>query len=80
MDAPTGCVVGAQIRTLLAVELGYMITTGYSHVSWFRPAKEMMRGKGLGRGIVITLPAFALLKPHATVLFMVELASPILAC
>lgn len=81
MDVPTGCVVGAQIRTRLAVELGYMITTGYSHASWFRPApKETMGGKGLSWGIVISLPTFALLKPHATVLFKVVLASPILAC
>lgn len=39
-----------------------------------------MGGKGLSWGIVISLPTFALLKPHATVLFKVVLASPILAC
>jgi len=50
MDVPTGCVVGAQIRTHLVVELGYMITIGYSHASWFRPApKETMGGKGLSQ-------------------------------
>lgn len=39
-----------------------------------------MGGKGLSQGIVISIPAFALLKPHATVLFKVVLASPIIAC
>lgn len=38
-----------------------------------------MGGKGDCQGIVISLPVFALLKPHATVLFMVELASSIIA-
>lgn len=39
-----------------------------------------MGGKGLNQGTLISPPVLTLLKPHATVLFMVELASPILAC
>lgn len=78
MDVPTGCVVGAQIRTHLAVELGYMITTGYSHASWFRPApKETMGGKGLSQGCPFL--SLLLLYWNLMPLYYLWLRSPLLS-